>query len=50
VEDHILYFGPNAVNISGFAAAPAATAWPAVAGLVTMLGLAGAGLRRWRGD
>ena len=49
VEDHILYFGPNAVNISGFAAVPAATAWPVAAGLVTILGLAGAGLRRRRG-
>lgn len=51
VEDHILYFGPNAVNVAGFAATPVATAgWPAVAGLVTIAGLAGVGLWRRRGD
>ncbi len=46
VEDHMLSFGPNAVNLSGFAASPAASAWPAAGGLLSVLALTGAGLRR----
>ncbi len=48
VEDYVFTFGPNAVSLSGLAAGPAASAWPAAAGLVTILGLAGVGLRRRR--
>ena len=44
-EDHMLSFGPNAVNLSGFAAVPAA-GWPAAGGLLSVLVLAGAGLKR----
>jgi len=45
VEDHLLSFGPNAVSLAGFAAAPA-FAWPAAGGLFTAVGLAGAGVTR----